>query len=193
MVTAPTKDEFRAEANALRALHANDEPASFVKTLSTLDCFTRGAAVALYIPFGVEPETADIIARCHQLDKRLGVPAWDPQTKQYGLCAVLPDCRFAPGRMGIPEPERKAWTPVSQYDLVLIPGLLFDGYGTRLGHGKGYYDRMLADRTPHTTLIGLAFDWQVTVQTLPRNAHDVPMDLLVTPTRVIKPGAIQLC
>ena len=184
MVAPRNKHEFRAEARALRARHANDARVSFVSALSSLDGFVHAASVALYMSFGVEPETADLIALCRTLGKRIGVPAWDPKTKQYGFCAMHPDSRLAPGHMAIPEPVDKEWTPVSEYDMVLMPGLLFDIYGTRLGHGKGYYDRMLADRTPRTTLVGLAFDWQVTVETLPRDAHDVPMDLIVTPSHV---------
>ena len=181
MVGSASKDEFRAEAQRLRTLHANDPAASFLAPLVTLNCFRRASSVALYIPFGLEPETADIIAHCHESGKRVGVPAWLPETRRYGFCSLPCGADMAPGHMRIPEPIHKNWTPVSDYDIVLIPALLFDRLGTRLGHGKGYYDRLLADRSPHTTLIGLAFDWQIAKQTLPRDAHDVPMDLIVTP------------
>ena len=181
MVGSRSKDEFRAEARRLRTLHADDPAVSFLAPLVSLDCFRRASSVALYIPFGLEPETADIIAHCHESGKRVGIPAWVPETRCYSFCSLPYGSALSPGHMGIPEPVHKNWTLVSDYDIVLIPALLFDRHCTRLGHGKGYYDRLLMDRSPRTRLIGLAFVWQIVDQTLPHDAHDIPMDLIVTP------------
>lgn len=64
-------------------------------------------------------------------------------------------------------------------DVVLMPLLGFDGKGTRLGYGGGYYDRTLAALPNRPMLVGLAFAAQELPQ-IPRESHDVPLDAVVT-------------
>ena len=89
-----------------------------------------------------------------------------------------------PGRRGLvepaPDPDRRV-TPAS-LDLILVPGVVFDRRGVRLGLGGGYYDRFLAESDAHT--MGLAFSLQV-VPRVPSEAHDRPVDWLVTETETI--------
>ena len=62
--------------------------------------------------------------------------------------------------------------------------LVFDPRGHRLGYGKGYYDRLLADLPATTTRIGLAFDCQL-VDCLPQESHDQQVDWVVTESKLI--------
>lgn len=185
MVTLQTKAEFRAQAHLLRAEHAADVSLSFLSVILELPCFARASSVAAFIPFGVEPQTADIIGYCHAQGKRVGVPAWIPETKDYQFCDYPCGSVLTPAHLGIVEPFEKSWRDATAYDLILIPGLLFDRRGTRLGHGKGYYDRILAARTPSCKLVALAFDWQISEETLPQDTHDVPMDVILTPSQIV--------
>jgi len=66
-------------------------------------------------------------------------------------------------------------------EAVLVPGLLFARNGGRLGHGKGYYDRLLSSLHPRPYLIGVTVDRRV-VDQLPMNDHDVWMDAVATET-----------
>jgi 5-formyltetrahydrofolate cyclo-ligase len=66
-------------------------------------------------------------------------------------------------------------------EAVLVPGLMFARDGGRLGHGKGYYDTLLASFQPRPYLIGVTVDRRV-VDTLPMTGHDVWMDGLATET-----------
>ena len=88
-----------------------------------------------------------------------------------------------PGYKGIPEPDPKLAharsIPATQLEVVIVPGAVFDRRGYRLGYGGGYYDRFLALEAPQALRIGLCFDLQL-VDQLPEEAHDVPMDWLVT-------------
>jgi 5-formyltetrahydrofolate cyclo-ligase len=69
--------------------------------------------------------------------------------------------------------------PVAVPELIIIPLLGFDKTGTRLGYGRGYYDRTLAAMDKKPTLVGYAFAAQE-LDEIPRAAHDVPLDYLVT-------------
>jgi len=62
---------------------------------------------------------------------------------------------------------------------ILVPGVGFSPSGGRLGRGRGYYDRMLADLPG--VRCGVAFDLQV-ISELPLEPHDARLDHLVTPS-----------
>lgn len=70
---------------------------------------------------------------------------------------------------------------------VFVPLVGFTATGARLGMGAGHYDRWLAAH-PETLAIGLAWDCQE-VAALPLEAHDRPLDAVVTPTRLLGPFA----
>jgi 5-formyltetrahydrofolate cyclo-ligase len=78
--------------------------------------------------------------------------------------------------------------PRAEPDIVLMPLLGFDSRGTRLGYGGGYYDRTLAHLSKKPKLVGLAFAAQE-LDRIPREAHDVPLDMIVTETGVRHFGA----
>jgi 5-formyltetrahydrofolate cyclo-ligase len=73
-------------------------------------------------------------------------------------------------------------------DVIIIPLLGFDVHGTRLGYGKGHYDRTLAAMQKRPMLIGYAFSSQE-LDYIPREAHDVPLDVMVTDAGVRHFGA----
>ena len=75
--------------------------------------------------------------------------------------------------------------PVSEIGLVLVPGLLFDEFGGRLGHGAGYYDRLLPQLPPGIALIGIAAQTHI-IERVPTDGHDVSMTHLATDRGVRK-------
>lgn len=97
-------------------------------------------------------------------------------------------CELAPGAFSLDEPaaHHPAVDP-RDVDAVLVPGVVFDLRGHRVGYGGGFYDRLLADLAPECVRIGLAFDSQV-VGRLPEEEHDIAVDVLVTPTRLVRTG-----
>lgn len=73
--------------------------------------------------------------------------------------------------------------PVVTPDVLLIPGRAFDDKGNRLGRGKGFFDKYLADFSG--LKIGICFDFQV-IEVIPLEPHDLPMDFVVTEKRILK-------
>ena len=71
-----------------------------------------------------------------------------------------------------------------ELDLVMVPGTAFDLRGGRMGQGKGYSDRLLANARPDAPLVALAFDCQI-FGTIPVAGHDVFMDEVLTESRTI--------
>jgi hypothetical protein len=90
--------------------------------------------------------------------------------------AFWPGVRMRKGVFGLPIPLR---TPVVTPQVLLMPMVAFDAHGYRLGHGGGYFDRTLAALAPPPLKIGIAFELS-RIATIRPQAHDVPMDLIVT-------------
>ncbi|MCK6417397.1 MAG: 5-formyltetrahydrofolate cyclo-ligase [Alphaproteobacteria bacterium] len=88
------------------------------------------------------------------------------------------------GPYGILQPPSTA-APL-QPDIVLVPLLLFDAEGYRLGQGGGYYDATLAHLRAQREImaVGLAYEGQKSLSSLPLAAHDQRLDAVVTPKRV---------
>jgi 5-formyltetrahydrofolate cyclo-ligase len=96
------------------------------------------------------------------------------------------ELELVPGPFGLAQPSEHApRTPHELIDAVIIPGVAFDAQGMRLGYGGGYYDRLLPMCRIDCVRIGIAFDEQM-VHHIPVEEHDATMDVVVTPTRVIR-------
>ena len=107
-------------------------------------------------------------------EEALELRVWEPGTALY-------EAGF--GTLAPPD-----LAPRAEPDVILMPLLGFDGQGTRLGYGGGYYDRTLARMSRKPRLIGLAFAAQELDQ-IPREEHDIPLDLIVTEDGVRHFGA----
>lgn len=76
-----------------------------------------------------------------------------------------------------PLPEKRV--DVKELDLIVVPGVAFDRRGARMGHGFGYYDKMLWQARPEALLAALAFECQL-FDEIPTESHDIFMDRLIT-------------
>ena len=83
----------------------------------------------------------------------------------------------------IPEPVDGIEIPSSQLEVVFIPLLAFNETGHRIGYGKGFYDRFLANCKPETLKIGLSF-FEVEADVFEASEDDIRLDYCVTPNRV---------
>lgn len=175
---------------ALTAVERRQMNAAIAKYVCAMPAFQDSQTVMLYMALPQEVQTAAILAESRRQGKRVTVPVVKPS----GLVAAeLPadQLQFQPGPFGIPEPAvSTAAIPPENIDCVMVPGIAFDRRGTRLGFGKGYYDRFLC-RLPATTHVcGLAFSLQI-VEHVPNLPHDVRMQSLVTEQGILLCGDIR--
>lgn len=84
---------------------------------------------------------------------------------------------------GIPEPKDALIVHAHEVDVVLLPLLAFDKTGQRVGYGKGFYDRFLAECKPNVLKIGLSLEPPVE-RIADANSFDVPLDFAITPNGV---------
>lgn len=128
-----------------------------------------------------EADTHSLILMFLDQGKRVVVPRVVGSTIKLFSIRSLDD--IAPGRWGIREP--KEYCPSlapGEVDIFIIPGVAFDRLGHRLGMGKGYYDRLLADIA--VPKIGLAYAVQM-VPHVPSRSHDILMTTIITEQEVI--------
>jgi 5-formyltetrahydrofolate cyclo-ligase len=93
---------------------------------------------------------------------------------------------IVPGKFRVREPKSSCVKiPPDKIGLALVPGVAFDLRGNRLGRGRGFYDRLLAE--VRGVKCGIAFEKQI-VEIIPAAAHDVRMDFILTPACCVKSG-----
>lgn len=110
-----------------------------------------------------------------------GVRLCFPVTRGQGCMEAVacgPSGPWKDGPFGVREPAGTDIMPPAEIDAVLVPCVAFDAWGTRLGHGGGYYDRFLP-RCPRAVRILAAFEAQRLVA-LPRGVWDMPVPVMVT-------------
>ena len=184
---AETKAEVRARVRAWMkgsdpaALRASDD-ALFERFL-TLPELARAETVLLFHGMGAEPDTARLIAPLLDLGKTVALPRCMPErameARTVTAAAVLVRHRY-----GMLEPgEDCPLLSKDKIELILVPGLAFDKNGYRLGQGGGYYDRYLENFTGHTA--ALCRD-ALLMDAVPREAHDRPVELVVTERRILR-------
>lgn len=92
---------------------------------------------------------------------------------------ILPyeETRLELGAFMIEEPTGTDTVSPDEIELIIVPAVAYDRRGNRLGRGRGYYDRLLAES--RATKIGVGYDFQL-LDSLPTEPHDIGMDIIVT-------------
>ena len=144
--------------------------------------FSRAQVLLGYSALAHEVDTDAILDAALAQGKRVALPCVVPQTRALVAYAIRDRARdLEPGPYGVLQPRQQtaARVPLETIDLVLVPGVGFDTAGRRLGHGLGYYDRLLPQLPQDTPRIGLAFACQL-VEQIPVTADDVPVHTVVS-------------
>ncbi|MEE8575113.1 MAG: 5-formyltetrahydrofolate cyclo-ligase [Thermodesulfobacteriota bacterium] len=160
---------------------------SFIEErLFALPEFTSAKRLALYASFDGEVATEGILDHAIGRGKEVFYPKADKDRKHLCFLNVMCKTDLTPGLFKIDEPDGdpdRSEAEVDTLDLIIVPGIVFDRGGMRVGYGKGFYDRVLNEaKAPK---VGLAFDFQVLDSgEIPKEEHDVIVDILLTESGV---------
>lgn len=153
--------------------HLADYSERVMQQLMKHSRFYSARTVMLYHALPDEVDTQIILQGFHER-KKLLLPVVDGDT-MYPVCYAGAD-GLCIGAFDIREPQGKPFTELSTIDLVVVPGVAFDVAGHRLGRGKGYYDRFLAQpELSNAYKIGICFPFQM-LEEVPTDIHDVCMN-----------------
>ena len=185
------KVEVRKAGHAARKSQTDKDEASnkIIKTLVGLPVYQNAESVLWYVDVRDEVRTRCALDGEFSSGKKLVIPyCEDSDLELFHLESMS---ELTTGKYGILEPADELRrvpakkVSIAELDLILVPGVGFDGNGGRIGHGKGYYDRLLATARPTSQLIGLAFECQMFAE-IPMQSHDFSMDAVITEKQIYR-------
>lgn len=190
----PTKEEIRRSMSqkklALDPDWIADTSEVIQKSVMTTEAFKGSKLVCVYISVPHEVNTDLVIEECHKTGKKVCVPAFCMETGEYRMTECSEGEELVMGPMRVNQPKNHRWVDFKDIDFMIVPGVAFDRWCGRLGHGGGHYDRILMEWMSSSKYIagrlkaGLAFESQM-VRKVPMDETDVRLDMVVTEKRII--------
>ncbi|HEY1785107.1 MAG TPA: 5-formyltetrahydrofolate cyclo-ligase [Pirellulales bacterium] len=180
-----------AQANRL-AQPGKDLLSSIIcRALADLPEYAAAQSVLFYVDIRAEVRTQHFLPTALASNKTVVVPYCSAGRLELFRLESMDE--LAAGSYQILEPHRELRSQadrraaIDQVDLIVVPGVAFDRDGARLGHGLGYYDKLLSGARAETPRVALAFECQI-FPTLPTAPHDVPMHIIVTERAIYRVG-----
>ena len=184
------KSEIRSKYKALRKQLSKNEieemSLSIANKLITLPCWEKNY-FHIYLPITEHNEvnTEFILHLLSGKDKEIIISKTDFNTRNMTHFLLTDNTKIKKNEYNIPEPVDGIEVPSKKIEVVFIPLLAFDKSGHRVGYGKGFYDKFLAECTTETIKIGLSFfEPEELITDIFKG--DIKLDYCVTPDRVYK-------
>ena len=145
----------------------------------------KSSTILFYISYDNEVHTHKMIKESMSNGKRIVVPSTFKKNRRLIPSELKNWNNLTHSAYNILEPRGECITEVSldSIDLILVPGIGFGKNGHRLGHGIGYYDKLL-ENVNHSWVFGLAFEFQI-LDIIPTEKHDIPVNKIITEERTI--------
>ncbi len=184
------KSQLREQAHARRRDQQDKDGLSrqIMARFFALPEYQAAKTVLLYLDVRAEVRTRHDLPAALASGKKVVVP-WCNDEGQLELFHLESLDELSVGMYKILEPKAELRSlpakqvNVKEIDLIMVPGVAFDRRGGRMGHGKGYYDKLLEHARPTTPLVALAFECQLLPE-IPVHAHDVFMDKVITEAEI---------
>lgn len=172
----------------IKGLSANEKrqiEQRLANQLFATEIWRQATTIGITYATDVEWDTTLIIERAWQEKKTIAMPKVDPAKKQMFFYRIKSFNDLAIGYAKIKEPivEQTEMIAKEQIDLLIVPGVVFDEQGYRIGFGGGYYDRFLADFKQ--TTVSLVSNLQLMKQ-IPTEKHDIPVQYIITEDACMK-------
>ncbi len=168
------KQQLRKRMRQLnRAVSASDRRAAgerLCRRVEALPEFAAARCVALFAALADEPDTAPMLERW-AAGRRLVLPRVEGAEMRF---YDYDPATIRSGAFGIDEPQHGTACPPADIDLIIVPGVAFTASGGRLGRGRGYYDRYLAQPGFRALTVGVCYAHQI-VDALPAEPHDIAL------------------
>lgn len=152
--------------------------------LINLPEFQKAHRILFYASYKSEVDTFGLMNYCMSVNKTIALPKVKKESSELEIYEVRDLSELGAGYQNIPEPilHKDRIMQVKDIDLIIVPGVAFDEHCNRLGYGKGFYDKMLNEKS--SPAIALAYEEQI-ADSVPAEPHDIKMDKIITDKRVI--------
>jgi len=176
------KESILEKRNSLSKEDILEKSNQIKNNLFNLKHYKNSKTIMFFVSINSEINTHDMIRESLK-NKTIIVPKVEHHEIEPSVIIDF-DNLVPSGKFGIFEPIEAMKVAYKNIDLILVPGIVFDNLGYRIGYGYGYYDKFLK-KVPKALKIGLAYDCQV-VEKIPNEMHDIPVDIIVTEERIIE-------
>ncbi|MEM3007091.1 MAG: 5-formyltetrahydrofolate cyclo-ligase [Candidatus Nitrosotenuis sp.] len=149
------------------------------KNLKNIQDYHVAKTIAAYYSIGSEVRTHDILQDILSTGKTLALPRVEDDHLVF--CNVSRFEDLEKGEFGIMEPKQNC-SQLSKFDVILVPAIAMTKDGQRLGYGRGFYDRFLADKK--STTIALTYS-KFVVKNIPFSENDIRVRWVVTEDKII--------
>ena len=157
------------------------------KQLFKIKEFKKSKGLGMYLSKNNEVSTFLILKKSLALKKKIAAPKINLNKKGrmefFQIKNLTKDCKEGIYRLLEPK-DHCPHVSKEKLELILVPGIVFDSQGFRLGSGIGFYDRFLKKCASSLT-IGLTFE-KTFVPSLPHEKNDIPMELVITEKNVYR-------
>ncbi len=172
-----SKREFRRR---VRALPRTVDDGALCRYVLESEWFWQASTIMTYAAISPEVDLSLVLEEILRVGKMLVLPRCEAGGTMTAR-RINDFSQLITGTYGIQEPNPNApMVSAAEIDLILVPGLAFDRTGRRLGRGKGYYDRFLADF--HGKTMGICGHL---MPEIPVEQHDITMDAIATDHGII--------
>ena len=168
--------KFDLEDAMLYNFDKDAESAWIVEAVRRFDLYRSAPKVAAFYPLAGEPDICPLLKELAKEGRLLLPRTLENFQMEFVEIHRMED--LVEGQFHVHEPPRYLPAYQGEIPLALVPGVEFSRNGNRHGHGKGYYDRFLAQH-PETVKCGVAFSVQVSAKPLECKPHDIPMNYIV--------------
>ena len=185
------KEQIRKEIINKRILMNPQETSAKSQTifeyLVEMKSFEKSCCIFTYLSFKNEVNTDRIVDFSLKNGKDLYIPLCNTAIKELVVCKMESWEDLELSRFGILEPKIENIKIGNREDisLAIVPGVVFDKKGNRIGYGAGYYDKFFSSLKKDICKVGICYSFQV-MDSITVSSYDVPMDYLVTEKEIIK-------
>ena len=174
----------QAHANRKDQEHKDELSREICAQFMALPEYQRARTAMFYVDVRTEVRTRQDLATALAHGKTIVVPWCNDQGElELFWLESMEDLALGMYKILEPKPELRhlpeRQVDVKSLDIVMVPGVAFTREGARMGHGKGYYDKLLEHARPDAPLVALAFECQLFPE-IPTQSHDVFMDKIIT-------------
>ncbi|MCA9379842.1 5-formyltetrahydrofolate cyclo-ligase [Candidatus Dojkabacteria bacterium] len=150
-----------------------------VKKLLSIEEVTSAKTILVYYPTKSEVD----ISETFKILEEQGKTIFLPKVEDYKIANFSQKTYLSAGKNGILEPKGRVTINPRNIDVAIIPGIGFDSAGNRIGHGGGWYDRII-EEINFKYIIGVCFDSQI-LPIAPNEPHDKSVHLIITEKQII--------